>query len=278
MSNSSENEKKEINGIENYMQSQQETSAPFEVAYVEYKQLDIFVGAENTRPWITLSIDKSTRTILAFNLSLNPPSFVSIMMVIRDCVKNHSRLPNSLVIHSGKEFRNMDLLTLAANYSMDIRTRPMKKFSYPCFEEIFSNIDRYIKNKITSIRHDFRNISVLTMEELKNYLKQYFITYDNTIQQVLYGMSPREAMEIQIYEGRRCVTYDNNFEILTCISPKSLTATLIPAKGIKINGIYYWSEELETLVKQQVSVKYDPQDLSIAYIYIENNWIKIIAL
>ncbi|AST94428.1 hypothetical protein BC6307_19185 [Sutcliffiella cohnii] len=26
-------------------------------------------------------------------------------------------------------------------------------------------------------------------------------------------------------------------------------------------GKYYWSEQLETLVKQQVPVKYDPEDI-----------------
>ncbi|MRH42085.1 hypothetical protein GH741_05275 [Aquibacillus halophilus] len=96
MSNSSKNQKTEsksikIESIEKFTLSQMKSSFPFEVAYIDHTQSDIdLVNTKNRtvlgRPWLTLLIDESSRSVLALTLSLDSPSFVSNMKVIRECV------------------------------------------------------------------------------------------------------------------------------------------------------------------------------------------------
>nr|WP_240795424.1 Mu transposase C-terminal domain-containing protein [Aquibacillus halophilus] len=64
---------------------------------------------------------------------------------------------------------------------------------------------------------------------------------------------------------------------MTCVRPKIRTRRVILYKDIKINGNYYWSKELINLGEQKLPVKYDPQDTSIAYPYIGNEWLRLLC-
>jgi len=54
------------------------------------------------RPWLTVLIDAFSRRCLAFYLTFDEPSYRSCMMILRDCVRRHSRLPQTLVLDGGR--------------------------------------------------------------------------------------------------------------------------------------------------------------------------------
>ena len=54
--------------------------------------------------WLTLLIDAYSRRVLGRTVTFDPPSYRSVMMVIRECVRRHARLPEVLVVDGGKEF------------------------------------------------------------------------------------------------------------------------------------------------------------------------------
>ena len=51
-------------------------------------------------------------------LTFDPPSYRSVMMVMRDCVRRHSRLPQIVVVDNGKEFSSVYFETLLAYFEI----------------------------------------------------------------------------------------------------------------------------------------------------------------
>ena len=71
---------------------------PFEIAHIDHTQADVWAVCSQTgrllgRPWISFLTDAFSRRILALHLTFDPPSYRSCMMILRECVRRHSRLP-----------------------------------------------------------------------------------------------------------------------------------------------------------------------------------------
>jgi len=76
---------------------------------------------------MTLLTDACSRRILAVYLTFDPPSYRSCMMVLRECVRRHSRLPQIVVVDGGREFQSTYFETLLARYESIKKTRPAAK-------------------------------------------------------------------------------------------------------------------------------------------------------
>jgi hypothetical protein len=90
---------------------------PFEISHIDHTELDIELVCSVTsqvlgRPWLTLLVDAFSRRLLALYLTFDPPSYRSCMMVLRNCVKLHQRLPQTLVVDGGREFESTYFETL----------------------------------------------------------------------------------------------------------------------------------------------------------------------
>jgi hypothetical protein len=75
---------------------------PFEIGHIDHTQLDVELVCSETghnlgRPWMTLCTDTFARRILAVYVTFDPPSYRSCMMVVRECVRRHARLPQIIV-------------------------------------------------------------------------------------------------------------------------------------------------------------------------------------
>ena len=102
---------------------------PFEIAHIDHTEADIELVSSQTgrplgRPWWTLMIDAFSRRILAIDLVFDPPSYRSCMMVLRECVRRHMRLPQTIVVDNGAEFRGTYFESLLARYECTKKQRP----------------------------------------------------------------------------------------------------------------------------------------------------------
>ena len=52
-------------------------------------------------------MDAYSRRLLAVYLTFDPPSYRSIMMVLRICVQRFERFPQSIVVDGGREFHSV---------------------------------------------------------------------------------------------------------------------------------------------------------------------------
>ncbi|OHX42884.1 Mu transposase C-terminal domain-containing protein [Cytobacillus oceanisediminis] len=272
---------------------------PFNICHIDHTLLDIELVCSETnknlgRPWLTILMDAYSRRILAFYLTFDEPSYRSCMMVIRECVRRHSRFPKVIVVDGGKEFHSVYFDTLVATYNGRKEKRPggKPKFGSVC-ERLFGTtntmfIDNLLGNtqvmkNIREVTMDFnpKNKAIWTLESFYEILHQWcYEVYDQYAHSSL-GDSPRNTFINRLYKtGKRkhtMIKYDLTFRMLTLPSTRKKTAIVQPGRGVRINNINYWSDFLEhpEIERKSVHVRYDPYNIGYAYAYVNKNWIKL---
>ena len=269
---------------------------PFQIAHVDHTLLDMEFIATDTgvvieRLWLTLLIDAYSRRILGFYLSYDAPSYRSIMMVARDCVRRFGRFPDFIVHDGGKEFESIYFNSLIAWFKSGTKLRPSKKGRYGnILEKLFGTVNTKILYNLSGNTQSTKVVRQLTKEvdpkknaawSLDKFYDRFeewaFNIYDNRKHEAL-GQSPRAAFEyrqsVSGYRLNRIVVYDEQFIRLTCPAPPKKTSTIIPGKGVKINGIYYTCEAFRSgrVERKSFPTRYDPENMGRAYVYIGGKW------
>jgi transposase InsO family protein len=269
---------------------------PFEIGHIDHTLLDIELVCSHTgrnlgRPWGTFLSDAFSRRLLAVTLTFDPPSYRACMMVLRECVQRHGRLPQIIVVDGGREFESIYFETLLARYECSKKTRPAAKprFGSVC-ERLFGTTNtRFIYNLLgnTQITRNVRQVtkSVSPQEQACWTLGQFYPrlcewayeVYD-TIEHPALSQTPQEAFTMGMVRGgqrsQRLIPYDETFRMLTLPTTRKGTAKVMPRLGVKINALCYWSDALldPEVEKTQVPVRYDPFDAGIAYAFIKGRW------
>jgi putative transposase len=269
---------------------------PFEICHLDHTQLDIELVCSKTkknlgRPWVTFLVDAFSRKILALYLTFDEPGYRSVMMVLRECVRRHSRLPANIVIDGGKEFGSTYFETLLAMYEVGKKVREGKPKYGAVVERLFGTTNTmFIYNLLgnTQLMKNVRQVTpqvnpkkhaVWTFASFNEILMQWAYEIYDTIEHPALGQSPRDEFLTGIANaGSRPSTFvanDETFHMLTLPSTKKGTAKVVPGIGVKINHIYYWSESLldPEIEGKQVPVRYDPFNFGIAYAYVNNVWV-----
>jgi putative transposase len=271
---------------------------PFEIAHIDHTEADVWAVCSQTgrvlgRPWISLLTDAFSRRILALYLTFDPPSYRSCMMIVRECVRRHSRLPQILVMDGGKEFESIYFETLLARCEVTKKTRPAAKarFGSTC-ERIFGTTNQRFLHNLQGNTQVARNSRQITksvnprnhaawpLKEIHRRLSEYAYEIYDTIDHPALGQTPREAFEAAMARTgsrlHRKITYDRDFLILTLPSTRKGTAKIAAGRGMKVNHLYYWSEHFRnpTWETQQVPVRYDPFDVGTAYAFVDGQWVE----
>ena len=271
---------------------------PFEICHVDHTQLDIELTDSTGkhvlgRPWMTLMIDAFSRRILAIHVDFEEPSYRSCMMVLRECVRRHNRLPQCLVVDWGPEFCSTYFEALLARYECIKKARPPAKARFGSLvERMFGTTNTQFLYNLLGNTQITRNVRQVTksvnpkelavwplspfVEQLCRYLYEI---YDTNIHPAL-GESPRDAYHhgFQNTGSRfhRLIQYDHDFMIATMPTTPKGTAMVSPGRGVKINYISYWCDAMEDpkIQRKQVAVRFDPFDLGTAYAFIGGQWVQ----
>lgn len=273
-----------------------EPERSLERAHIDHTLIDVeTIFGETSEPlgrcWLTVMIDHYSRRVLSFYLSFDPPSYRSVLMVLRNCVKRHGRLPESIVVDGGKEFASTYFETACALYKVKIIRRPVTKARYGSQIERFlgtcnTNLFHFLSGN-TQLRKNVRQMTsevdpdcfaVWTLPELNKALERYmYEVYDNLEHRELL-VTPRFAfergMELHGHRPDRLVSYDELFIITTSPAPAKGTAKVQP-DGVKIHYLYYYSTELLRHVGKELSVRFDPFDKSVAWAYVDGSWLRL---
>ena len=269
---------------------------PFEIAHVDHTELDVETVCSRTgrvlgRPWLTLLSDAFSRRILALYLTFDPPSYRSCMMVLRECVSRHARLPQILVVDGGSEFQSVYFETLLARYECTKKMRPAAKprFGSVC-ERLFQTTNTQFIHNLkgnTQITRLVRQVTpavnpkgqaVWPLGELHSRLTEYAYEIYDTLHHPALGQSPREAYDAGLaktgHRTHKLIAYDREFLVHTLPTTVKGTAKVAPGRGIKIRNLYYWSDVFRApdVEKQCVAVRYDPFDVGTAYAFVHKEW------
>lgn len=274
---------------------------PFEIGHIDHTELDIELVCSQTkrnlgRPWATFLVDAYSRRLLAVYLTFDPPSKRSVMMILRLCVKNHGRLPQCVVVDNGPEFHSTYFETLLATFSKTIKKRPPAKarFGAVC-ERLFgtsntefvhnlagnTQITRNVRQVTKSV--DPKNHATWTLGILYEYLCTWAYEEYDTDDHPALGQTPREAFAAGMLQGgnrtHQMIAYDENFKTLTLLTTSKGTAKVQSGSGVKINYIYYWSNDFKhsKIEDTSVPVRYDPFDAGTAYAFVRGHWVKCVS-
>jgi transposase InsO family protein len=274
---------------------------PFEIGHIDHTELDIELLCSRTgrplgRPWVTFLVDAFSRRLLAVYLTFDPPSYRCCMMVLRECVRRHGRLPQIVVVDGGREFGSIYFETLLARYECTKKTRPaaQPRFGSVC-ERLFGTTNtRFVHNLLgnTQITRNVRQVTQAvqpktharwTLGRLYARLCEWAYQIYDTLAHPALGQTPREAFTAGLARGgrrpQRLIPYDEDFRMFTLPSTRKGTAKVTPRLGVKINYICYWSDAfLDAEVEQtQVPVRFDPFDAGMAYAFIRGRWVRCIS-
>jgi transposase InsO family protein len=271
---------------------------PFEIGHIDHTELDVEVVCSHTgrslgRPWMTILIDAFSRRCLSLYLTFDAPSYRSCMMILRDCVRRHGRLPQILVMDGGPEFQSTYFETLLARYEITKKTRPpaQARFGSVC-ERLFGTTNtQFVHNlrgntKITRNRRQVtksvnpKGQAVWTLPALEERLGEYMFEIYDTLVHPALSQSPREAFTAGLESGglrhQRMIPYDEDFRMATLPTTLRGVAKVAPGRGVKVNRIYYWSDRFRNPAVEgtRVAVRYDPFDAGTAYAFVERQWVR----
>ncbi|WP_159438174.1 TnsA endonuclease N-terminal domain-containing protein [Salimicrobium flavidum] len=267
-----------------------------ELAHIDHTQLDVEVEyneKESKRPWCTCMIDAYSRKVLALVISFDPPSYVACMNAIRDCVRKHNRLPNSIVVDGGKEFNSIYFESLLAMHSIHKKERPPGRSRYGNVgERFFGTINELFIHNLegnTKITKNVRQVtkSVNPKEKVVWKLELLIERMELWIEDVYHNKthsttfeSPNERFNDSLRDSgvreRRYIPYDETFMIMTLPSPRRKTRKVHVGRGVKLNYAYYWCDAFRDggVEEEDVEIKYDPYDISVCYVYVHGRWEK----
>ena len=274
---------------------------PFEICHLDHTEADIELRCEHTgrslgRPWATFLIDAYSRRLLAIWLTFDPPSYRSCMMALRECVKRHHRFPQTLVVDGGRDFESVYFETLLARFECTKKSRPpaQPRFGSVCerlfgtattqfFDNLLGNTQLTRQVRLVTKSVNPKAQAVWTLRRLHARLSEWaYEIYDSLEHQAL-GQSPREAFAAGLihsgHRQHRLIAYDEQFQLLTLPTTRKGTAKVIPSRGVKINGLFYWSDQFRdpTVEKTQVPVRYEPYDLGLAWAFVGRRWVRCLS-
>ena len=273
-------------------------SFPWDICQTDHTLCDVELvcsesGENLGRPWLSILMDGFSRRILTFCLTFDPPSYRTLMMLSRSCVKQHCRMPGSVVVDNGREFTSTYFEALTAFCGVMIKRRPPGKARFgSLIERIFCTVNtqflhtlagntqntKLVRQLVKSM--DPKSHAIYTLADLHTMMTAYaFEIYDQRPHPTL-NCSPAEkfAQGIEISGARehRVIKYDEAFHLLTLPTTLKGTAKVQPGMGVKIFGFYYWAAEMRSqhFEGKSVRVKYDPEDLGIAWAYLGDQWVQ----
>ncbi|WP_367200085.1 hypothetical protein [Aquabacterium sp.] len=241
--------------------------------------------------WLTLMMDAYDRTVLAYYLSFDEPSYRSFMMVLRDCVRRHNRVPQIIVTDGGPEFQSTYYETQLAMLRITKRERMRgKPRSGSVCERLFGTTqEQFVSNLLggTEIQEKyFRRVSkevdpvrnaVWTLDRFDQRMELYLEKVYHPGHHAGLGMSPFAAracgMRSHGERNHRLIPYDRIFIIQSCPAVHRGKAKVSPG-GIKVNYIWFKCEEFNWPGVQGTNVpaRYDPFNKGLAWAFVRGEW------
>jgi hypothetical protein len=184
---------------------------PWQVCHVDHTPLDIHLVHSQTarpmgRPYATFLTDAFTRRLLAVSLTYDEPSYRSCYLVLLECVRRWGRLPDTIVVDGGAEFRSMGFETVAAACGMTIRQRPIAAARHgSVVERLFGSSNTQLVHNLTGTtaiarkprqltkRRDPSRLAVWTLADLDEALRTWAYEVHDTAEHPALGQSPRDA-------------------------------------------------------------------------------------
>jgi putative transposase len=280
-----------------------EAAAPLAIVQIDHTKVDVTVVDPVTRlpigrPTLTLAIDVNTRMALGFHLSLEPPSLTAVALCLTHAVMDKTKwlaargieaewpargMPRVIHVDNGAEFHALAFERACAEHGIDLVFRP------PGTPRFGGHIERLIGTAMGAVHlipgSHFSNVrergdldpereAVMTLGELETYFALEIVgAYHARIHRAL------EAPPVSVWRARI-----GEVAVRMPEDPRRFLIDFLPAEqrvlrrdGLHLHHIRYWADELRWLVgrgSEKFTVKYDPRDLSVVFVRVEEGYLE----
>jgi transposase InsO family protein len=270
---------------------------PFHIAHIDHTLADVecvcsYTGKNMGRPWISFMGDSFTRQVLAKYSTYDPPSQRTNMMLIRECVRRHNRLPRIITVDNAHDFSSTYFETLLAAFEITKKVRPVAEpRSGSILERLFGTANSHVFHNLegnTQIMVNVRQVTksvnpkhhaIWVLDGVDSLVTRWSYDVYDMIEHSALGQSPREAYEqgVKLFGTRafKRILYNEAFLMLTM--PPSLRGKAKVSKDfIKINHIRYWSDAFknERVKGTSVLVRMDPWNAGRVYAFVLGRWVE----
>lgn len=277
------------------LQGPPEGDSPFCLVHVDHVQSNIFARRLNgtqtlSKPWFSIAIDAFTRLVLALWVSLLPPSHASVMMVLRDLVRRHGRLPLYVMTDGGKDFHATRVKQFLALRGCGHAVRPNgePRFGNPV-ERLNLDIDSHLskttlggnevlkKPRMSSRSHDPRSLANSTVPELALRAERLlFDTYPHLFHAGLKQTPFDKRNEASVLQGEswgKLANYDDVLVFQTLARARKHGGLARHRDGIRLNGWNYYTPAISGHTSERVEPPlYDPEDPRYIMVKIGGVW------
>jgi putative transposase len=271
---------------------------PFQYIHVDHTQLDIELISSRSdkplgRPWLSLAVDSFTRRIVAFYLTYDPPSYRSVMMVMRDLVNRNGRLPEFIVVDNGRDFMSEAFESFLQVMGVHLRFRPAGQPRHGAvLERMFGRAHSEYVHNLAGNTKGTKNVRSLsgshlpvkfaewTLESMYWGLQAWAFDFYNHQRHPALDCSPIELHVKGVRDSgtrpQRQVLCNKDFLIATCPpADRGGVRKVHRQQGVKVNDMFYWHAEFRDhrVSGQNLQVRYDPWDASSVYVRLKNQWV-----
>ncbi len=271
---------------------------PFEIAHIDHTELDVELihlktGQNLGRPWLTIMTDAYSRKFLGIFLSFDPPSYRSCMMVIRDCVRRHGRMPQIIVTDGGREFKSIYYDQLLAKYECTKKLRPAAdpRFGSTC-ERLFGTTNTQFIHNLAGNTKITKTVRIVTksvnpkalalwdFSGLLEHLEVFLFDKYEIVSHPALSQPPRDAfnhgMATTGTRQHRRVAYDLSFIMSTLPTTRKGTVKIRPGRGFVLDEFTYWNDSFHdpALSNKDIPIRYDPFDKGVAWVFVKCRWVE----
>lgn len=239
------------------------------------------------RPWLAAMIDLATSKILAISISFTSPSKRSLAKVLRECVRNHGKLPREILFDRGSNYKSRYAAELLSHLGIINTMRPAAysrsggeiealfgEFMKQWLSQRPGNLADYKEARSVDGKMAPKNKAVLKPYDFYRELKLFSNWRDAKISG--FGDSARvdrfsDGSSKFPFMGLK-VEFDEKFKMITAVDFRSYS--IDPQRGIHIGELFYWSPKLSYYRDRstKVEVRIDPENPHLIFALVNNVW------
>lgn len=264
------------------------------VGHIDHTRLDYETPLG--RPWVSAYRDPFDDRTLARVVSFAGPSAATDLRLMRRCAERHYRLTEVVVLDQGSEGKSVDFQQLCALYEVEARYRPKSAARFGAnLERNFGTCNTQVLYATLGNTQATKNVRQLTPEVdprrhallLLQDLDDLFNRYDEVVENQVRapsGMSTRQRYAASMaLHGQRPHRIITDLEAFYFDSMPSVdrggTRVVHAAAGVNVGGNDYQHERFEhgEIVGAKVPVRYDPDDISHVFVFVEGEWVEAVC-
>jgi transposase InsO family protein len=295
-----------------YIQVDPDSVEPGQWWIGDHHQLNCWVRHRDRwiRPWITAWMDMRSRELVGWYISACPNQ-TTVLVAMRRAIEKHGP-PESVKIDNGKDYDSqmwtgttktrrraakagyIDAATVAGIYAMlDIAVsfaipyHPQSKL----IERFFDTVDVQFTKAVDTycgkdanrkpehlsdmLKSEHTIAEAYSLAEFAEVFGEYAKVYSNSVH-TGWGMKGKSPGQVMASRSSRRVLKEGVLDLLMRVWSGELK---IGKNGVRFRGLYYGQYDSDLLVRQgrKVRVSYNPDDLSVVYVYDAVTW-KLIAV